>query len=41
VWKEKNMYGKVVMGIERTTFLIGADGNIAKVFRRSRPMVTQ
>jgi peroxiredoxin Q/BCP len=32
VWKEKNMYGKIVMGIERTTFIIAADGNIAKVF---------
>jgi peroxiredoxin Q/BCP len=32
VWKEKNMYGKKVMGIERTTFLIGADGRIEKVF---------
>ena len=32
VWKEKNMYGKIVMGIERTTFLIGDDGKVAKVF---------
>ena len=29
VWKEKNMYGKKVMGIVRTTFVIGADGRIA------------
>ncbi|KEO81287.1 peroxiredoxin [Tumebacillus flagellatus] len=32
VWKEKNMYGKKYMGIERTTFLIDKDGNIAKVY---------
>ena len=29
VWKEKNMYGKKYMGIERTTYLIDASGNIA------------
>lgn len=34
VMKEKNMYGKKVMGIERTTFLIGPDGKIAHVFHR-------
>lgn len=32
VMKEKNMYGKKVMGIERTTFIIGPDGRIAHVF---------
>ena len=32
VWKEKNMYGKKVMGIERTTFVIGPDGNIEKIY---------
>jgi len=32
VWKEKNMYGKKFMGIERTTFLIDAGGKIAKVW---------
>jgi thioredoxin-dependent peroxiredoxin len=32
VWKEKSMYGKKYMGIERTTFLIGADGKIRKIF---------
>jgi thioredoxin-dependent peroxiredoxin len=32
VWKEKSMYGKKVMGIERTTFLIGGDGRILKIF---------
>jgi|SRR5579872_7420115 len=32
VYKEKNMYGKKVMGIERTTFLIDPSGRIAKIF---------
>lgn len=32
VWKEKKMYGKNHMGIERTTFVIGPDGRIARVF---------
>ena len=32
VLKEKNMYGKKVMGIERTTFLIDASGKIQKIF---------
>ncbi|MEM8758956.1 MAG: peroxiredoxin [Pseudomonadota bacterium] len=33
VWKEKSMYGKKYMGIERSTFLIGADGKIAEAWR--------
>jgi thioredoxin-dependent peroxiredoxin len=32
VWKEKNMYGRTYMGVERTTFLIGAEGKIKKIF---------
>ncbi len=32
VIKEKNMYGKKVMGIARTTFVIGPDGKIKHVF---------
>jgi thioredoxin-dependent peroxiredoxin len=32
VWKEKNMYGKKVMGIERSTFVIGPDGTIEKIY---------
>jgi peroxiredoxin Q/BCP len=32
VWKEKNMYGRKSMGVERTTFLIGPDGKIARIF---------
>ncbi|HTS26137.1 MAG TPA: thioredoxin-dependent thiol peroxidase [Bryobacteraceae bacterium] len=34
VWKEKNMYGKKVMGIERTTFVIGPDGRIEKIYAK-------
>ncbi len=34
VWVEKSMYGKKYMGIERTTFLIGADGRIARVWSK-------
>jgi hypothetical protein len=34
VLKEKNMYGKKVMGVERTTFLIGPDGKIEKIFNK-------
>ncbi len=32
VWKEKNMYGKKVMGTERTTVLVGPDGKVEKIF---------
>lgn len=34
VWKEKQMYGKSFMGIERTTYLIAADGTVAQVWRK-------
>lgn len=34
VWKEKKMYGKVFMGIERTTVLIDANGTIIKIWRK-------
>ncbi|MEX2261284.1 MAG: thioredoxin-dependent thiol peroxidase [Bryobacteraceae bacterium] len=34
VYKEKNMYGKKVMGIERSTFIIGEDGRIQKIFSK-------
>ena len=34
VWKEKNMYGKKVMGIERSTFVIGRDGKIEKMYAK-------
>ena len=32
VWKEKNMYGKKVMGTERTTVIVGPDGRVERVF---------
>ena len=34
VWVEKKMYGKTFMGIERSTFLIAADGRIARIWRK-------
>jgi len=37
VWKEKSMYGKKYMGVERTTFLIDPKGHIAKVFAKVKP----
>jgi peroxiredoxin Q/BCP len=33
-WVEKSMYGRKYMGIERSTFLIGRDGRIAKAWRK-------
>jgi peroxiredoxin Q/BCP len=37
VWVEKSMYGRKFMGNERTTFVIGPDGVIQKVFRSVKP----
>jgi peroxiredoxin Q/BCP len=37
VWVEKSMYGKTYMGVERSTFVIDADGNLAKVMRKVKP----
>lgn len=34
VWQEKSMYGKIYMGVERSTFLIGRDGKILKIWRK-------
>ncbi len=34
VWKEKNMYGKKVMGVVRSTYLINEDGMIEKTFEK-------
>ena len=34
VWKEKNMYGRKSMGVERSTFVIDADGVVRAVFAR-------
>jgi len=33
-WREKNMYGKVSMGIQRSTFLIDGEGKIARVWKK-------
>ena len=37
VWKEKSMYGRKYMGIERTTFVIDEQGKIAKIFAKVKP----
>ncbi len=36
-WVEKNNYGKKSMGMERSTFLVDADGHIARIWRRVKP----
>jgi peroxiredoxin Q/BCP len=36
VWVEKTMYGRKYMGIERATFLFGADGKLVKAWRKVR-----
>jgi peroxiredoxin Q/BCP len=37
VVQEKNMYGKKVMGIARTTFIIGPDGKVEHIFPKVKP----
>jgi thioredoxin-dependent peroxiredoxin len=37
VIQEKNMYGRKVMGVARTTFVIGPDGNIQHIFEKVKP----
>jgi len=37
VWKEKSMYGRKYMGIERTTFVIDEKGKIAEIFVKVKP----
>lgn len=37
VMKDKNMYGKKVRGIERTTFVIGPDRKLLKIFAKVKP----
>lgn len=37
VWVEKSMYGRTYMGVERTTFVLSADGEIEHVFRKVKP----
>lgn len=34
VWKEKSMYGKKYMGVERTTYLVAPDGKIAQIWNK-------
>jgi len=34
IWVEKSMYGRTYMGVERTTFLIDAQGKVARVWRK-------
>src|SRR5262245_12679953 len=36
-WVEKTMYGKSYMGMERSTFVIDADGNVTKIMRKVKP----
>jgi len=36
-WGERSMYGRKFQGILRTTFVIGADGRVKKVFERVKP----
>jgi len=37
VWKEKSMYGRKYMGVERATFVIDEKGKIAKIFVKVKP----
>ena len=37
VWQEKKLYGKVSMGVVRTTFIIDEQGNIEKVMSKVKP----
>lgn len=37
VWVEKSMYGRTYMGMERSSFLVGADGKIARIWRKVKP----
>jgi thioredoxin-dependent peroxiredoxin len=37
VWKEKSMYGRKYMGVERTTFVIDGEGRIEKVYHKVTP----
>jgi peroxiredoxin Q/BCP len=37
VWKEKSMYGRKYMGVERSTFLVGPDGTVEREWRKVSP----
>lgn len=39
VWQEKKLYGKVSMGVVRTTYLIDENGMIEKVYEKVKPDV--
>ena len=36
-WVEKSMYGKKYMGMERSTFLVSADGTVEAIWRKVKP----
>lgn len=37
VWKQKSMYGRTYMGVERSTFIIGEDGVVLEAWRKVKP----
>ena len=37
VWQEKKLYGKVTMGVVRTTYLVDGSGRIEKVWEKAKP----
>lgn len=37
VWQQKSFLGKKYMGVVRTTFLIGPDGTVEKIFENVKP----
>ena len=37
VWVKKSMYGKEYMGVQRSTFIIGKDGRIEKIYEKVKP----
>jgi peroxiredoxin Q/BCP len=37
VWVEKSMYGKKYMGVERTTFIVDEEGNVATMYEKVKP----
>jgi peroxiredoxin Q/BCP len=37
VWVQKSMYGRTYMGMERSSFLVGPDGKVVKVWRKVKP----
>lgn len=39
VWAEKSMYGRTYWGVQRTTFIVDSDGQVAQVLRNVRPVL--